>query len=63
MNQRALSKHSESTQRSLRDHSEGREYFVIPSEPKILRLVSMLSAAFTLIYLGTHLSMGLDNKS
>ena len=43
--QRALSKHSESTQRIFKEHSESiqRESeqldFVIPSEPKILRLV------------------------
>ena len=46
MSQRALSKHSESTQKTLREFlkSTQREReqsdFVIPSEPKILRLVS-----------------------
>ncbi len=35
MTQRALSKHSESTQRILKEQSE----FIILSEPKILRLV------------------------
>ncbi len=46
MTQRALSKHSESTQKALREYlkSNQREReqsdFVIPSEPKILRLVS-----------------------
>ena len=45
MIQRALSKYSESTQKALRDYlkSSQREReqseFVIPSEPKILRLV------------------------
>ena len=47
MNQRALSKHSESTKKALREYlkSTQREReqsdFVIPSEPKILRLVKL----------------------
>ena len=53
MNQRALSKHSESTQMALR------EYFVIPSEPKILRLV--LLGGLLGQGLGLGLGPGLDN--
>ena len=47
LNQRALSKHSESTKKALREYlkSTQREReqsdFVIPSEPKILRLVRL----------------------
>ena len=45
MTQRALSKHSEGTQIILKEHSESNQRekelsdVVIPSEPKILRLV------------------------
>ena len=48
MTQRALSKHSESTQKALRQYlkSNQREReqsdFVIPSEPKMLRLVKII---------------------
>ena len=42
--QGALSEHSESTQKAFRGTKLVREksYFVIPSEPKILRLVDLV---------------------
>ena len=43
MNQRALRKHLKSTQRALRiREKETNHDFIIPSEPKILRLVLLM---------------------
>ena len=56
MNQRALSKHSESTQstqRALREYLKSNQKerdqsdFIIPSEPKILRLVNVINGTLT----------------
>ena len=60
MTQRALSKHSESTQstqRILKEQSESNQRerdqsdFVIPSEPKILRLVFKVVFFFIIVIL------------
>ena len=50
MSQRVLSKHSESTKKALREYLKRERYqsdFIIPSEPKILRLAYFLSISST----------------
>ena len=56
--QRALSKHSESTQKAPESIQREKEQldFVIPSEPKILRLVNWM-ACFNVVYRGRKSSL------